>query len=144
MSLRIMFIDDSDSDKVLFKYVLKAIDSSLEYITAADGKEALEYLDKAETLPDYIFLDINMPRMNGIEFLAVMKKIERLKSIPVIMYSTAQAWVYEQMAIELGAAQCLTKSSDFEGTCKVISDIILHNNVIGHGQLKNGNHEKND
>jgi CheY-like chemotaxis protein len=135
MQLSIMFIDDSTSDKVLFKHVLKAIDTSLEYITAADGQEALEYLTAASKLPDYIFLDINMPRMNGIEFLGIIKTMERLKSIPIIMYSTAQAWVYEHMAKELGAAHCLTKSSDFDETINAISDII-HQKTLTDGNGK--------
>jgi CheY-like chemotaxis protein len=119
-----MFIDDSKSDQVLFKHVLKAIDPTLNYVTASDGKEALDYLELTDNLPDYIFLDINMPKMNGMEFLAIVKKMERLVRIPIIIYSTAQAWVYEQMALELGAFQCLTKSSDFDQTCQTVSSII--------------------
>jgi CheY-like chemotaxis protein len=142
MSLTIMFIDDSESDKVLFRHVLQAIDPTLQYITAADGREGLEFLQLTEKLPDYIFLDINMPRMNGMEFLAVIKKMDRLSQIPVILYSTAQAWIYEQMATELGATQCLTKSMDFDETCSTIGSIILNDPAHSNGKQKNG-HEQN-
>lgn len=141
MSLTIMFIDDSESDKVLFRQVLKAIDPSLDYITAGDGREGLQYLQLTEKLPDYIFLDIDMPRMNGMEFLAIIKKMDRLSCIPVIIYSTAQTWIYEQMARELGAMQYLTKSLDFDETCVSITSIIL-NDIHSNGIQKNG-HEKN-
>ena len=85
-----MFIDDSESDRVLFRHVLQFIDDTIEYLTAIDGEDGLDYLiSSAAKLPDYIFVDINMPRMNGIEFLEKIKAIKALSNIPVIIYSTA-------------------------------------------------------
>ena len=63
-------------------------------------------------LPDYIFLDINMPRMNGRECLAELKKDIRLKNIPVIIYSTSTHSEDVELSIQLGAAYYLSKSSD--------------------------------
>jgi DNA-binding NarL/FixJ family response regulator len=126
-NLTVMFIDDSESDRVLFRHVLKFIDDTIEYITAIDGKDGLDYLiSAAAKIPDYIFVDINMPRVNGIEFLEKIKAIEQLAGIPVILYSTAAPWIYEEKATRLGASHCLAKSMGFDETCQAIASIIVH------------------
>jgi CheY-like chemotaxis protein len=125
-NLTVMFIDDSESDRVLFRHVLSFIDDTIDYITAIDGKDGLDYLNSSEAkIPDYIFVDINMPRINGIEFLEKIKAIEHLAGIPVILYSTAAPWIYEEKATRLGASQCLTKSMGFDETCKTIATILV-------------------
>jgi CheY-like chemotaxis protein len=61
-------------------------------VQARDGVEALEYLQNPDARqPDLIVLDLNMPRMNGAELLAILKDDEQLKAIPVVMLTTSRA-----------------------------------------------------
>ena len=123
--ITILFIDDSSSDRILFRHILHEIDSSINYITADGAKDALDLLSESETLPNYIFLDINMPGMNGIECLAELKKDARLAAIPVIMYSTSDSPSYIETSKQLGATEYLLKSSDINKSVSEIGALLL-------------------
>ncbi|SMP67312.1 Response regulator receiver domain-containing protein [Neorhodopirellula lusitana] len=84
----ILLIDDDEVDQYLCERVFKRSDFSATLLTASDGVEALELLRDAETLPDLILLDINMPRMNGHEFLLEYSKLGH-REIPVIVMLTS-------------------------------------------------------
>ena len=108
----LMIVDDDADDRYFFKRAVKKINELYECLEAVDGHYAIEQLRAALELPDYIFLDINMPRMNGRECLAELKKDIRLKNIPVIIYSTSTHSEDVELSIQLGAAYYLSKSSD--------------------------------
>ena len=105
-------IDDDIDDQEIFTLVLKSVNPSISCVVASDGIEAVSKLKKDDAFnPDLIFLDLNMPRMNGKECLQEIKKIDRLKKTPVIIYSTSSE---QQDIIEtrnLGAADYLEKQS---------------------------------
>lgn len=108
-------IDDDIDDQEIFALVLKSVNPSITCITANDGIEAISRLRAEEAFtPDYIFLDLNMPRMSGKECLQEIKKIDRLNATPVIVYSTSseQKDVLETRA--LGATGYLEKQSSIE------------------------------
>src|SRR3978361_614691 len=68
---------------------VKKVDMNMGCKTSDDGLEAILMLESDEKfIPDYIFLDVNMPKMNGIECLKELRKIEKLKSTKIFMYST--------------------------------------------------------
>lgn len=103
-------IDDDDDDQEIFSLALSTIDRDITCITANDGIDALNRLNMdAGFLPDYIFLDLNMVRMNGRECLCEIRKLPRLNNTPVIIYSTSS----EQKDIietkQLGAADYIVK-----------------------------------
>ena len=105
-------IDDDIDDQEIFALVLKSINPSITCITANDGIEAVTKLTGEETFnPDYIFLDLNMPRMDGKQCLQEIRKISRLNGTPVIIYSTSsnQRDILETRA--LGANDYLEKQS---------------------------------
>ena len=105
-------IDDDIDDQEIFTLVLKSVNPSITCITANDGIEAVSKLTSEETFnPDYIFLDLNMPRMDGKECLREIKKIDRLKSTPVIIYSTSSAQHDISDTRALGASGYLEKQS---------------------------------
>lgn len=105
-------IDDDIDDQEIFTLVLKSVNPSITCITANDGIEAVTKLTSEETFkPDYIFLDLNMPRMDGKECLREIKKIDRLKGIPVIIYSTSSAQHDISDTQALGASGYLEKQS---------------------------------
>ncbi|QDS94266.1 Response regulator MprA [Roseimaritima multifibrata] len=84
----ILLIDDDELDQYLCSRVFKRSGLSLNLLTASDGVEALELLSDTERCPDLILLDINMPRMNGLEFLTEFSKFEH-RDLPVIVMLTS-------------------------------------------------------
>lgn len=103
-------VDDDIDDQEIFAIALQRIDSSIACVFANDGIDALRKLHQDETfVPQYIFLDLNMPRMNGRQCLVEIKKINRLESVPIIVYSTSSEYndIVETKA--LGATDYLAK-----------------------------------
>jgi CheY-like chemotaxis protein len=108
----IMIIDDDDDDRFFFCSAVKKINPSYICQEAQNGQEALEILRDTIKLPDFIFLDINMPIMGGKECLAELKKDEKLKHIPVIMYTTSSFQTDIEFTGQLGAADYFVKPFD--------------------------------
>jgi two-component system, chemotaxis family, response regulator Rcp1 len=89
--VHILLVEDNEGDIILTREALKEARIKNEIIVARDGEEALELLHTTSSLPDIILLDINLPKINGLEVLANIKNNDRLKSIPVIMLSTSSS-----------------------------------------------------
>ncbi len=107
-----MIIDDDQDDRFFFKEALTEMLISIECLEAKGGKEALALLRKTEQLPHFIFLDINMPIMDGRECLKELKKDAKLQNIPVIMYSTSFTDKSIAEIQALGASNYLNKPAD--------------------------------
>ena len=107
-----MIVDDDKDDRFFFRSAIRKNNPSYECIEAEDGADALKQLQKAKHLPDFIFLDLNMPKMDGRECLKELKKDKTFKKIPVIIYSTSGYTVDVKVKKELGADFFLTKLSD--------------------------------
>ena len=88
MKTRIMVVDDSETERFIFSLVLKKINADLEHIEAANGQEALELLKTSDTHPDFIFLDLNMPIMDGFEFLEEITTKHHINSKVVVVSSS--------------------------------------------------------
>lgn len=86
----ILFIEDDAIETMKFQRALSKLDSKHTLIEAKNGEEALEYLESGKSLPDIILLDLNMPRMNGIEFLDILKKHDKIKYLPTIILTTSE------------------------------------------------------
>lgn len=103
-------IDDDDDDQEIFSLALSNINENIDCITADDGIDALSKLNKEEKFtPDFIFLDLNMVRMNGRECLSAIRRIPRLDNIPVIIYSTSSEQRDITETRQLGAADYIVK-----------------------------------
>lgn len=122
----LMVTDDDSDDLFLFEEALKSVDPEIGLITATDGKQALEKLNSLDVLPDLVFLDINMPGMNGWECLTRIKQDERLKEIPVIIYSTSNNQRDIDRAFELKAFCFCTKPDDFKSLVRMLAMIKNH------------------
>jgi CheY-like chemotaxis protein len=108
----ILLVDDSKSDRLLFKMALEEIPNGKMYGEAQEGTEALAMLKSAEELPDLIFLDINMPGMDGLECLANIIIDPRTVNIPVVMLSSDIA--HAETTRKLGARAFVQKPFDGE------------------------------
>jgi CheY-like chemotaxis protein len=85
----ILYVDDDEDDRIMFCEVVKGINPAVNLVVAKDGREAMNILnEKPMDVPDAIFLDINMPVMDGFQTLVEIRKVKRLQHIKVVMYST--------------------------------------------------------
>lgn len=84
-----LIIDDDPDDQEIFLMCIQKIDETIDCYSVNDGVKAISLLTlNNEYIPDYIFLDVNMPKMNGISCLKELRKIEKLDSTKILMYST--------------------------------------------------------
>lgn len=120
--MRILFVDDDADDRMLFIEAVKEIDENYECVTANDGRQALDMLcDDVYSLPDIIFLDINMPRLNGKKCLTEIKNNERLKHIPVIIYTTSKDVEESKELKVMGAYHFISKPRNADDIYFLIS-----------------------
>ena len=85
--MTILYVDDDSEDREIFIEILEEIDPAIKVVEASNGIETINILATCD-LPDMIFLDINMPLLNGDQTLAEIRKDERLNNTTVVMYST--------------------------------------------------------
>ncbi len=119
--LNILLADDDQDDCLFFKKAIEELLPSTNLSVVNDGEELMTYLsEKEEKIPDVLFLDINMPRKNGIECLSAIKQNKKLKDIPIVMFSTANSWDTINMLFNIGAHIYIHKPSDFAQLKQVI------------------------
>jgi CheY-like chemotaxis protein len=121
----VLIVDDDSDDRDFFCEALHEIDSTIECRFAKNGQEALDLLNKPENLlPDYIFLDLNMPRVGGVQCLKAIKKINHLSNIPVVIFSTTKQDDEAEKTRELGAVLFLTKPPTYTELVKKLSYVL--------------------
>jgi CheY-like chemotaxis protein len=119
--LTVMLIDDSSSEHVIFREILKAIDQSIHYVAIKGGREAILYFQQGIHKPDFIFIDKNMPAMDGVDTLRELKEINFAQSIPMIMYSSELPESFRETAMLIGASDCIQKNFDLDESIGQIS-----------------------
>lgn len=121
----ILLVDDDPDDQFLFQEALSETDGSILYLSSYNGLEAIEKLNSGEIeIPDVIFLDVNMPRMNGIDCLKELQKYEKLKNLPVLMYSTSCSADSQKESFKNGAVGYVQKPNDFWQLCDKLKVIL--------------------
>jgi CheY-like chemotaxis protein len=113
--LKILLIDDNQDHAKILQWAFKKTGRHDEFTYFEDGTSALEYLKKLAAerreKPDLIFLDLNLPRLDGREVLRLLKEGETTKAIPVIVVSSSEREEDVRNAYELGASSYLSKSA---------------------------------
>lgn len=105
---KVMIIEDDYF--VLDIYHTKLVQEGFDVLDAKDGQDGIDKLRTEERLPDLILLDIVMPHLGGLDVLAIIKKDERLKEIPVILLTNLSQKAEIDKGLELGASDYLIKS----------------------------------
>ena len=127
------FIDDDLDDQEIFSLVIREISDDITCVFANDGINALEIIKANDSfIPDWIFIDVNMPRMNGIKCLSEIKKFNHLEHVPVFIYSTSAEISVVQESKRMGATRFIKKYIDTNDLKEELSQIILsktHNNA---------------
>ncbi len=111
-----LLADDDEDDQLLFREALADIDPSITCEIAKNGQDALKFLQQnLSHPPTLIFLDLNMPIMNGLKCLSEIKRSPSLQHLPVIIYSTSSHRQYVDESMLLGAKDFFVKPSDYSG-----------------------------
>jgi len=119
---KVLMIDDDEDDCMVFKMALAETDRDVKfiYLNGCDGMEATIQ----QTNPDLIFLDINLPRVNGIECLEQIKQSPNSEKIPVVMYSSSELPKDLTAAFEKGAALYFRKPNNITDLIAALKDIL--------------------
>ena len=129
--IELLLIDDDQSDIYLAKRALRKCRTPVDIQIARHGEEALSLLRREDAhqdarRPDLIFLDLNMPRMNGHEFLEAVKADDDLKSIPIIVMTMSRSEVDMQKSYRRQASAYITKPMELDAFEEVIRSIEDH------------------
>lgn len=128
MIKKILLVDDDEDELELFMQSLEDIPGAFSCTQANSGQHAMQLL--AEILPDYIFMDFNLPGMNGLELIETLKKDSRSSHIPVYLYSTTISPETNRMARQCGVAGCIEKPGSIGAMTAALRSVFLSGN--GH------------
>lgn len=124
--MNILLADDDQDDCLLFKDALEELQLLVQLTMVHDGEALIRYLERVSpNLPHALFLDLNMPRKNGFQCLAEIKKQAALKTIPVIIYSTSYEEEIANILYQTGAHYYIRKPSNFEELKNLVNKAIL-------------------
>lgn len=122
-----LLIDDDCEDTDLFIEAVHSLDATVSCLNAGHGEDAFGKLgDGLEQMPDLIFLDLNMPVMNGWQFLEKLKHNDELKKIPVIIYSTSSGRTNLNHALAAGALCFFTKPDEFQRLKNILKTVLKY------------------
>lgn len=120
----ILLVEDDQVDVMTVKRALKEIHVTNPIVNLENGEEALKYLRDPDSIkPCIILLDLNMPIMNGIEFLQVAKYDAQLKRIPVVVLTTSDEQQDKVNSFDLGVAGYMAKPVDYLQFVEVMRSI---------------------
>lgn len=126
--LHIILADDDEDDRLFFTDAFDELKISTKVNTFNDGVELMDYLNSNDAvLPQVLFLDLNMPKKNGIECLNEIKRDEKFKDIAIAIFSTSSSEEHIEETFILGANIYIKKPSDFETLKKVLADVVTIN-----------------
>ena len=125
--LKIVLIDDNRDHAKILQWAFKKIGRQDEFTCFEDGTKALEYLRNLTTerkmKPDLIFLDLNLPRLDGREVLRLLKERETTRSIPVVVVSSSEREEDMRIAYELGASSYVSKFAMLDNVDPILKTI---------------------
>ena len=137
--LNILLADDDIDDCKFFIEALEGVPISTHLTTVGDGEQLMKYLsENSEHLPDVLFLDINMPRKNGFECLSEIKQNEKLKDLPVVIFSTSNSQDKIRILFNAGAHIYVRKPNVFSELVQVIHHALpmASENTFSNSKIK--------
>lgn len=124
----ITLADDDEDDRLFFTDAFSELKIDTKVNTFNDGVELMNYLNNTESiLPNILFLDLNMPRKNGVECLLEIKENERFNDIAIAIYSTSSSEEHIEETFVNGANIYIKKPSDFNTLKKILSEVVTLN-----------------
>lgn len=125
----IWIADDDPDDRMIIKEAFEENHYGEEISFFEDGEKVLlrinsEDVDLKDQFPDLLILDLNMPKVNGLELLLWVKKNEKTKHIPVVILTTSKNKMDKEKVIKLGADEFITKPFSFDLMLKITKELI--------------------
>ncbi|GAK88367.1 two-component response regulator [Nonlabens ulvanivorans] len=124
--LTVLLIEDDTIEVMKMHRALSTLKEDHSIVEANNGEMALSILEKKDQLPDIILLDLNMPKINGIEFLSILKKDDRLKYIPTVILTTSNNQRDLLACYNLGIAGYVLKPLKYEEYVEKISRLMSY------------------
>ncbi len=122
-------IDDDPDDREIFALALEEADKEYKCATASNGIDAIKQLNEDDSfIPHLIFLDLNMPIMNGKQCLNEIRKIRRISSVPIIIYTTSSYAQDMEETKKLGASHFLIKPSSIRILTNCLTELLKKEN----------------
>lgn len=121
----ILLADDDADDRMLFRDIVKDLGLKITLHTVNDGEELMNYLHTARQLPDVIFVDIMMPKKDGLTCLREIKASEALQSLPVIVFSNSDNNMLVELTLSEGASYFVRKQHGYNKMLKLINKLFL-------------------
>jgi CheY-like chemotaxis protein len=126
--INICLADDDEDDRLFFTDAFEELKMKTNVMTFNDGVELMDYLNHGDSiLPNVLFLDLNMPKKNGVECLLEIKQNEKLNDIAIAIYSTSSSEEHIEETFVNGANIYIKKPSDFEDLKKILSEVVTIN-----------------
>lgn len=123
--ISLLLADDDPDDCLFFEEALDELPFSVKLTCVNNGEELMLFLaQENQVLPTILFLDLNMPRKNGLECLIEIKRNDKLKALPIIIYSTSLDTKTAEIMYDLGAHHYIRKPSEFSKLKDVIGTAI--------------------
>ncbi|WP_339662191.1 response regulator [Croceibacter atlanticus] len=124
--LSILFIEDDIVETMKMNRTINKLEVPYKIQEAKNGEQALDILNKGGELPDIILLDLNMPKINGLEFLRILKDDERLKYIPTIVLTTSNNRKDVLECYRIGIAGYILKPLKYEDYVSKIHKVLAY------------------
>lgn len=125
-ALNILLIEDDMIEVMKFNRTISSLKLAHKIIEANNGEEALKILERKDELPDIILLDLNMPKISGIEFLSTLKKDAVLKYIPTIILTTSNNQKDLLECYKIGIAGYVLKPLKYEEYVSKIEKLLAY------------------
>ena len=125
--LFVVLADDDEDDREIFKDALKEIDTTIDFISFVDGQELKEWVAVVVEIPDYIFLDINMPKCTGLDCLNKIRENPQFENCKLIIYSTSVSPTDIETAFERKASLYLIKPNSLTDLIKALKEVFSMN-----------------
>lgn len=136
--IKILFVDDDPDDHVFLQAALNEIKQPIHMISIKDGGEGMDYLlnevkskGASHSEPDVIISDLNMPKVNGYNFLKKIKTDQELKHIPVYILTTSTDPKVNQICKDIGAENSYIKPNKLSEMKLIVQDILKHAGITG-------------
>ena len=130
----VLLIDDDEDEPEIFSEALKKLKIAVDCYSVTSAEHAIRFL--GEFVPDFIFVDYNMPKMNGLTCMKEIRKIKSLDGIPMVLYSNNLDKDVVAKATLLGVVTCIQKPSKMDVLVEKLKDVFLKDGKNGQDGLE--------
>ena len=132
----ILYAEDDPEDVEVFGEALKEINPSIVFQSVKDGSEVIPFLENSVLMPNYIFLDVNMPVVSGRDCIIMLKKNQKYRNIPVMIYTTSNRDEDRKDLIQLGAARYIIKPNTYTEVFSCLKSAMVEPQIGSRAQSR--------